>query len=143
MSRLEIQAPYSGKYCLNITHTMKGVRWYIHEKDADINEPSCPHCHAVGKNWKLNIYTGQIYDAQNHRYTGEKVSKTELKKLWKQKKFVEIVLRERARYEALHLDAPVRYPKLPELKLRTKHCRRSVVVSSSWLMKNKRNYMRK
>ena len=39
MSRLEIQAPYLGKYSLNITHTMKGLHWYIHEKDDDINEP--------------------------------------------------------------------------------------------------------
>lgn len=143
MYRKEIKAPYSGKYCLDITHTMKGVHWIIHEKDADINEPSCPHCHAIEKNWKLNIYTGQIYDATNHCYLKEKVSKTELKKLWGQKKFVEIVLKERKRYETLHLSDPVRYPALPELRLRTKHYRRSVVVSSRWLMKNKRSYMRK
>ena len=143
MYRSEMQARHARKYCLNIAHTMKGLHWCIHEKDDDINEPSCPHCHAVEKNWKLNIYTGQIYDAQNHQYTGEKVSKAELKKLWKQKKFVEIVLKERARYEALHLNDSVRYPKLPELKLRIKHCRKSVVVSNSWLMKNNRSYMRK
>lgn len=34
---------------------MKGVHWIIHEKDDDINEPSCSHCHAAEKNWKLNI----------------------------------------------------------------------------------------
>lgn len=143
MNRPEMRAPYSEKYCLNITHTMKGVHWIIHEKDEDINEPSCPHCHAIEKNWKLNIYTGEIYDVQSRQYTGEKVSKAELKKLWKQKKFVEIVLRERARYEALHLSDPIRFPKLPELKLRTKHYRKHVVVSKKWIMKNVKTNMKK
>ena len=98
---------------VEITSIMCGVRWYMNNHDEDINMPSCPHCHAHGKNWKLNIYTGRIYDKNS--YIGQ-ISKKEFHNMWCQKEFCDAVLRERKWYNENYYDKnPVRYPKLPPL----------------------------
>lgn len=96
--------------CLHKAH------WIMHEHDADINNPSCPHCHAKEKNWKLDIYTGEIYDySQGKRFIGC-LSGREMKILWASKGFYDLVLREREWYDKnCHKQNPQRFPELPPI----------------------------
>ena len=98
---------------VEITSVMHGVRWYMNNHDKDINMPSCPHCHAHGNSWKLNIYTGRIYD--KNKCIGQ-IGIKEFYKMWIQEEFRDAVLRERKWYnENYHDKNPIRYPELPPL----------------------------
>ena len=116
-----------------IESVLHGVHWYMHEHDKDINDPSCPHCHAKEKNWKLDIYTGAIYDYTNGKLRIGKLSKSEMKKLWKTKGFCELVLKERLWYETTHhSDNPKRYPALPVIPFAQKRGKIKVCISNRW-----------
>lgn len=131
------ETPMFKQNCLCIVHTMAGVKWYIHENDADICEPSCPHCHTDEKPWKLNIYTGEIYSTKSNSYIGKSISKTDLKRMWAKKEFRDLVIRERKRYEILHMKDPVRYPVLPPLPpLKMRHGKNKLIVSKKWISCN-------
>lgn len=100
--------------CLATPFTVKGVKWEIHNHDADINNPSCPHMHAIGKSWKLDLYTGNIYESGSGILVGQ-VKRDELLAIWNAKGVYKIILAERALYEELHRSNPTRYPSLPPL----------------------------
>lgn len=113
-SEVLLKATNSTPTNLATPFTVKRVKWEIHNHDADINEPSCPHMHAIGKPWKLNLYTGDIYDINTGKIVG-RVKRKELLAIWKSSGVYRIILTERAIYEELHKSNPKRYPTLPPL----------------------------
>lgn len=100
--------------CLATSFTVEGVKWTIHNHDDDINDPSCPHMHAIGKPWKLDLYTGAIYNKNTGKYLGT-IKYKDLLAIWRAKGVLKVILAERAIYEELHKKDPMRYPVLPEL----------------------------
>ncbi|MBQ7077386.1 MAG: hypothetical protein IJM91_04590 [Lachnospiraceae bacterium] len=66
---------------------LKRQFWYGEYADTDFFTPSCPHLHSEDQKYKLNVYTGDIYDAKNRKFNGMRVSDNELKKLWSDDKF--------------------------------------------------------
>lgn len=52
----------------------KGLKFYVHPRDPDIF-PSNPHAHVPGKGWKINLYTGEIYDVRIKRVIHKMPSK--------------------------------------------------------------------
>ena len=68
-------------------------KFVIHKTDKDI-WPSYPHVHLLDDSIKLNIYTGELYRIQTRRQINE-VSDKDMKKLWNDKKFLEIVMEAR------------------------------------------------
>lgn len=106
---------YISERRVEITSKMHNERWYMNRHDPDILCPSCPHCHAKDANWKLNIYTREIYDVVSKRIVG-KITTREHMKMWKQEGFLPAVLEERKWYnETYHSQDPRRYPELPAL----------------------------
>ena len=104
---------YISERRVEITSEMHNKRWYMNRHDPDILCPSCPHCHAHDSNWKLNIYTREIYDEVSKRIVG-KITKREHMDMWTQKRFLSAVLEERKWYnETYHSQDPRRYPELP------------------------------
>ena len=75
---------------------IKGVKWRIHKDDVD-TWPSIPHLHSLEKSWKLDAYTGRIYDIKTKKHIHTANSKI-MSKLWSDKKFVSIVIGYRERY---------------------------------------------
>lgn len=68
-------------------------KFEIHKTDTDI-WPSYPHMHSIEDDLVLNIYTGEVY----RKITRDCISKArekDMKKLWNDKKFLEIVLETR------------------------------------------------
>lgn len=60
-----------------------------------------------------------------------------MKKMWKQKDFLENVLRERQWYEDTYRKInPERYPPLPPLPIVLKHSKLSVRVTKRWIRNN-------
>ena len=112
----------SQKQCrVMVNYYIQRHKWIMHEHDSDINDPSCPHLHAIGVKWKMDIYTGCMYLYPNKIYMG-RATKKEMKKLWSQRSFVDLVIRERKWYESeFHSKDPVRYPELPKISVVRKH----------------------
>lgn len=65
-------------------------KFEIHKTDIDI-WPSYPHMHSIEDNLVLNIYTGKVYRKITRAYISEAREK-DMKKLWNDKGFLEIVL---------------------------------------------------
>ncbi len=65
-------------------------KFEIHKTDIDI-WPSYPHMHSIEDNLVLNIYTGEVYRKITRAYISEAREK-DMKKLWNDKRFLEIVL---------------------------------------------------
>ena len=125
-------------YKVKINFTMAGYHWIMHNHDDDINTPSCPHCHATDspRVYKLNIYPGKYFEYPGEKYKG-KISKQEMQKMWKQKDFLENVLRERHWYEeTYHKTNPDRYPQLPPLPIVLKYSQSTVRVTKRWIRNN-------
>lgn len=99
---------------LSTPFNANGVKWEIHNHDPDINNPSCPHMHAIGKPWRLDLYTGYIYEENSNKIIG-RLKKKILKAIWSEKSILKIILKERKRYEKLHSSNPIRYQALPAL----------------------------
>lgn len=125
---------------VKIDFTMAGYHWIMHNHDDDINNPSCPHCHAIDspREYKLNICTGEYFEYPGEKYKG-KISKQEMKKMWRQKDFLENVLRERKWYEeTYHKINPERYPQLPPLPIVLKRSKSMIKVTKKWISSNVR-----
>ncbi len=65
-------------------------KFEIHKTDIDI-WPSYPHMHSIEDNLVLNIYTGEVYRKITRVCISEAREK-DMKKLWNDKRFLEIVL---------------------------------------------------
>jgi len=74
-----------------------GVRWEWHKYDVD-PFPSYPHLHGINeRNYKLNIYTGEIFGIKERKIIGS-VSKKEMRKLWTNMTFRKYVDNIRSEY---------------------------------------------
>lgn len=71
-------------------------KWELHKADDDF-WPSVPHMHSIEFPLKLNIYTGEIYNTHTRKRV-EKVKRKNLKKLWKDREFRNIVDEARSVY---------------------------------------------
>ncbi|MBO5342214.1 MAG: hypothetical protein J6A73_05995 [Lachnospiraceae bacterium] len=123
---------------INITSQLARMHWFMHEHDNDINDPSCPHCHSMEGNHKLDIYSGNIYEYPKKKYKS-KLSKKEMKTLWEEEGFLELVLKEREWYnENYHKKNPRRYPALPPLPITQKHNKSIIRVTRRWMSRNEK-----
>lgn len=109
-----LKANHISPKCLATQFSVQGVRWEMHLHDNDINNPSCPHLHAIGKPWKLNVYTGEFFDVKSGKKIG-KISGYDLKRIWNAKGMLKIILAERAIYNELRATNSRRWPELPAL----------------------------
>lgn len=107
------------KYNFSTPFSVSGVKWVIHNHDDDINNPSCPHMHAMRKPWKLDLYTGDIHDI-NIRKIVDSIKGKDLKRIWKVNGVFKIIVDERARYEKIRKQNPKRYPELPPMLISNK-----------------------
>lgn len=77
--------------------------------------------HAIGKPWKLDIYTGYIYDIKSKQII-KKLTRKELGRILSTKGIMKIILVEIALYNSeYHAINPIRYPDLPKLPSFTKN----------------------
>ena len=81
--------------------SIKSQKWYDELSDSDPYNPSCPHLHSVEGPYKMNVYTGQIYNTQTKKIVdGFCIREKDLRKLWNDKKFLAFALMMRT----IHLD---------------------------------------
>ena len=67
--------------------------------DADMFTPSCPHLHSTDGKYKLNVYTGELYDIRLKKTIRNKVvNNDELNKLWSETKFLQFAMKMRQLY---------------------------------------------
>lgn len=68
---------------------LKKEYWYDEYSDSDLFTPSCPHLHSVSGQYKLNVYTGEMYDIRLRKVVKDKrVPNKELKMLWENPEFL-------------------------------------------------------
>lgn len=84
--RRTIYDTYISRWFYTSKININNSKWEMHIADKD-PFPSVPHMHATNVPLKLNIYTGEIYDAKTRLYI-TKASKKDLKKLWTDEKFI-------------------------------------------------------
>lgn len=87
--RRTIYGTYISRWFYTSKININNSKWQLHIADKD-PFPSVPHMHAINVPLKLNIYTGEIYDAKTHLYITT-ASKKDLKKLWSDEKFIATV----------------------------------------------------
>ena len=90
----------NGRYSYKVPITLNGDKWQDELSDPDPFFPSCPHLHCIGKPYKLNVYTGEIYNMQTKKILrNEKIRKKELKELWKNELFLAFVRKKREEHD--------------------------------------------
>lgn len=94
------------------------LRWLWHENDQDM-WPSYPHLHAKKGSYKMDIYTGTIYETHQNTVV-RNLSNKEMKKLWEQKKFCKHVEEKRKFYMEKIYDG-IRYKELPKCYVQEKN----------------------
>lgn len=67
-----------------IKREYRNIKWVWHKNDEDM-WPSFPHLHALERPYKMDIYTGTIYNKQKQDI--DKLSSKEMNFLWKDKNF--------------------------------------------------------
>ena len=87
-------------------YKIHGEKFEIHQNYQDI-WPSYPHIHFKENEFKLDIYQGELYDSKNKKYKGP-VSDKDMKKIWNDKKILEIIIKARK-------NKPINVGKLPDL----------------------------
>ena len=117
--------------------SIRSNKWYDETSDPDPFNPSCPHLHSKDGPYKMNVYTGEIYNTQTKKIISDyQISKKELRKLWSDKKFVKFALIMRKQYyekypQGILPDIPEYCTVLDEyqtLQNGKSHSRRSVYV---------------
>ena len=94
--RRTIYGTYISRWFYTSKININNSKWQIHIADKD-PFPSVPHMHATNVPLKLNIYTGEIYDAKT-KVCITTASRKDLKKLWADEKFVTTVKNARKIY---------------------------------------------
>lgn len=93
---LKIAAPFKAQArCLKI----EGHKWILHKYDPDVFFPSCPHFDCCDQKWKLDIYSGKIYNSSNHSYVGKIPYRVVKEKIWGDDTIVNMIIDIRKRYE--------------------------------------------
>ena len=73
--------------------------WYDELADADMFTHLCPHLHSVDGKYKLNVYTGELYDLRLKKIIRNKiVSNDELRRLWGDAGFLQFATKMRELY---------------------------------------------
>lgn len=106
--------PYNPKpQAYSTPFSIKSQKWYDELSDSDPFNPSCPHLHSKEGPYKMNVYTGEIYNTKTKKIIeGYGVREKDLKKLWNDKKFVAFALTMRKLYFEKFPDSEL--PKVPE-----------------------------
>lgn len=79
---------------------LKKMIWYDELADSDPFTPSCPHLHSWEEKYKLNVYTGEIYDIRSKKNISNKyVNEDELSKLWADTRFQQFACKMRDIYK--------------------------------------------
>ena len=94
--RYSLYGTYISRWFYTSKIEINNTKWVIHKNDND-PFPSVPHMHSIEYPLKLNIYTGEIININSKKIVCI-ANKKELKKLWKDKKFIEIVKHARKNY---------------------------------------------
>lgn len=85
--------------CYQTPFQMKKTLWFDELSDPDLFFPSCPHLHSSDGQYKLNVYTGELYSTKNKKMVKGKVVKgKELERLWGDRKFIEFAEKMRTAY---------------------------------------------
>jgi len=67
---------------------IRNQKWYDELSDPDFFTPSCPHLHSKDGHYKMNVYTGELYDIPIKKISNKfHIQKKDLIKLWNDKKF--------------------------------------------------------
>ena len=98
--------------CYSTSFQIKKTKWTIHQYDKDSYYPSCPHMHAIGKPWKLNLYSGEIIDIPSNAIISI-VKLQDLIRIWRDPDIQKVIIKARQEYEKLRQRNPRRYPALP------------------------------
>ncbi len=93
-----------------IKETIAKEKWYWHKNDEDFG-PSFPHLHSKNNPFKLDIYTGKVYNVKTKKVINN-VNNNELKLLWANADFNNYVLEKRRYYQENIYDGK-RYKNLP------------------------------
>lgn len=124
----KIAVPFNAQArCIKI----EGHKWILHKYDSDVFFPSCPHFDCCDQRWKLDIYSGKIYNSSNHSYVGKISYKVLKEKIWDIDIVVNMINDIRKRYELDRENKPDRFPELPSIsnnvsstRLNLSHCSR-------------------
>ena len=85
--------------CYQTPFQMKKTLWFDELSDSDLFFPSCPHLHSSDGQYKLNVYTGELYSTKNKKIVkGKVVKEKELERLWSDRKFMEFAEKMRTTY---------------------------------------------
>lgn len=85
--------------CYQTPFQMKKTLWFDELSDPDLFFPSCPHLHSFDGQYKLNVYTGELYSTKNKKIVkGKVVKEKELERLWSDRKFMEFAEKMRTTY---------------------------------------------
>lgn len=110
---------------------IEGHKWVLHKYDPDVFFPSCPHFDCRDRKWKLDIYSGKIYNSSNHSYVGKIPYKVLKEKIWGDDTIVNMIIDIRKRYELERENKPDRFPQLPSIgykvsstRMELTHCNR-------------------
>lgn len=114
--RIEIRLGIKHRYRRASVYTtpfkIKKLFWYDEFADSDYFTPSCPHLHSEDGKYKLNVYTGELYNIRLKRNCTDKyVPKEELKKLWEENKFIKFSNEMRKKYKEKYPDSSL--PDIP------------------------------
>lgn len=94
---------------------IEGHKWILHKYDPDVYFPSCPHFDCCDQKWKLDIYSGKIYNSSNHSCVGKISPKVLEEKIWSNDIIVNMIKDIRKRYELERGNKPDRFPQLPSI----------------------------
>ena len=61
--------------CYHTPFQMRKTLWFDELSDPDLFFPSCPHLHSTDGQYKLNVYTGELYSTQSKKIVKGKVVK--------------------------------------------------------------------
>ena len=85
--------------CYHTPFQMRKTLWFDELSDPDLFFPSCPHLHSTDGQYKLNVYTGELYSTQSKKIVkGKVVKEKELERLWSDRKFMEFAEKMRTTY---------------------------------------------
>ena len=85
--------------CYQTPFQLKKTLWFYELSDPDLFFPSCPHLHSSDQQYKLNVYTGELYSTKSKKIVkGKVVKEKELERLWSDRKFLEFAKKMRTTY---------------------------------------------
>lgn len=78
-TRLIFRAKKNSAYIKRLPYQLYGMTWDINPYDAD-DFPSVPHGDSIDNQYKLNVYTGEVFKKRTKKYVGH-LSKKDFQRL--------------------------------------------------------------